>query len=409
MDEVKYLILGGGMVAGYAAKELAAHGLKPGELAIASSDTVLPYERPPLSKSFLSGKDTETSILINPAEFYSEHGIQVRMATTIDKVDLGKRRVHSTSADVFAFEKLLLSTGARARPLDSPGRELAGVCYLRSVDDSRKIRSRAAAARQAVVIGGGFIGMEVTSVLAQKSVETTMIVQENRVWSRVFTPEMSGFFERYYAARGVHLIKESTVTAFEGKDAVRAAVLSDGRKIPCDLAVAGVGAIPNVELFAGAGVGLDNGVVVNEYLETNQPGISAAGDIANYPDKIFEKRRRVEHWDNAVSQGQHWARVVQGDRQPFVHVPYFFSDVFDLSYELWGDASGATATAIRGDLASASFSVWWLRQDRVVQAFVMSRPDEEREVAPEWIKNRQAVSAERLADQTRGIRDAIQQ
>ena len=408
MNEVKYLILGGGMVAGYAAKELAAHGLKRGELAIVSSDTALPYERPPLSKSFLSGKDTETSILINPAEFYAEQGIQVRMGTTIDKVDPEKRRLHSTSAEEFAFEKLLFSTGARARPLDLPGGKLDGVCYLRSLDDSRNIRSRAGTGGRAVVIGGGFIGMEVASVLAQKGTETTMLIQEDRVWSRVFTPEMSGFFERYYAARGVHLLKEVKISAFEGKDAVRAAVLAGGRRIPCDLVVAGIGALPNVELFAGSGIGVDNGVVVNEYLETNRPGISAAGDIANYPDTIYEKRRRVEHWDNAVTQGQYWARAVQGDRQPFVHVPYFFSDVFDLSYELWGDASGASRTVVRGDLASSSFGVWWLRQDRVVQAFVMSRPDEEREVAPEWIRTRQAVSAGRLGDPHRAIRDAVQ-
>jgi NADPH-dependent 2,4-dienoyl-CoA reductase/sulfur reductase-like enzyme len=145
---------------------------------------------------------------------------------------------------------------------------------------------------------------------------------------------------------------------------------------------------------------------VNEYLETKQPGIFAAGDVANYLDIIFDKRRRVEHWDNAVSQGQHWAGLVRGDRKPFSHVPYFFSDVFDLSYELWGGSDGATQAVARGDLNSASFSVWWLKQGWLVSAFAMNRPDEEREDAAEWVKTKQLVSPERLADNNRAVKDA---
>jgi NADPH-dependent 2,4-dienoyl-CoA reductase/sulfur reductase-like enzyme len=184
--------------------------------------------------------------------------------------------------------------------------------------------------------------------------------------------------------------------------------LSSGGKIECHMVVAGVGAAPVTELFVDLGLVLDNGIMVNEYLETSIPGVFAAGDVANYPDKIFEKRRRVEHWDNAVSQGQHWAGVVRGERQTFVHVPYFFSDIFDLSYELWGDSEGATQTIARGDLRSSSFSVWWLQRDRLVCAFVMNRPEEERQSAQDWIKSKQSISAEHLADRNRPINEAAQ-
>ena len=159
---------------------------------------------------------------------------------------------------------------------------------------------------------------------------------------------------------------------------------------------------PVTELFATSGLVIENGIVVNEYLETKQPGVFAAGDVANYVDKIFHKRRRAEHWDNAVSQGQHWAAIVRGERQPFLHVPYFFSDVFDMSYELWGDSEGATQTISRGDLSSSSFSTWWLK-GVLIAAFVMNRPDAERQCAPEWIKSKQLISAERLKDQNRPI------
>lgn len=337
MQNLKYIILGGGMVAGYAAKELASHGLEPGELAIISADTAFPYERPPLSKSFLSGKDNETSILINGADWYREQGVEVRLDTVIERIDPNDRRLRSNSGEEFACQHLLLATGASARKLDVPGSELENLFYLRSLKDSEAIRSKSASAKEAVIIGGGFIGMEVASVLAQKGIQTTLVIRENRVWSRVFTPFMSGFFERYYTTRGVRIVKEARVASLDGKSAVQAVLLSDSRKISCDLVVVGVGAVPVTELAEKAGVTVENGIIVNEYLQTGRAGVYAAGDIANYPDTIFGKRRRVEHWDNAVSQGQHWARVVLGEKEPFVHVPYFFSDVFDLSYELWGD------------------------------------------------------------------------
>jgi NADPH-dependent 2,4-dienoyl-CoA reductase/sulfur reductase-like enzyme len=394
------------MVAGYAAKELAARGLRAGELVIISADKSLPYERPPLSKGFLAGKETKTGILINGADWYREQGIDVRLETSVETADLRNRRLRTSSGEI-GFETLLIATGARPRKLTCPGNQLANVFYLRSIQDSEAIRARAETAKQAVVIGGGFIGMEVSAVLAQKNIHATMVVREDRVWSRAFTPAMSEFFERYYAARGVQTVKQANVAALEGKDSVTAVVLEGGRKIPCDMVVAGVGAEPVTELFGDRGISIDNGIVVNEYLETSVPAVYAAGDVANYPDLVFGKRRRVEHWDNAVSQGQHWAHVMGGDRQPFVHVPYFFSDVFDLSYELWGDSSEATESLVRGEMEKSSFSVWWLKNAQLVAAFTMNRPDEEREAAPEWIKNKQNLAAKKLADHKVALRDVV--
>jgi NADPH-dependent 2,4-dienoyl-CoA reductase/sulfur reductase-like enzyme len=406
MSRTKYVILGGGMVAGYAAKELVERGLKPGELAIVSRDSAVPYERPPLSKGFLAGKDSESSILINPADWYREHGIELKFETTVAEVDVKGKVLRTSSGEQLGFESLLISTGAQPGHLNIPGQELAGVFYLRSMSDSGRIRSAAATAKRAVVVGGGFIGMEVASVLAQKNIETTLVIREERVWSRVFTPQMSEFFENYYSARGVRMRKRASLSALGGKEAVRSAKLSDGQEIACDLVVAGIGVTPVTDFLKGSGVAIDNGIVVNEFLEANQPNLYAAGDVANYPDRIFGKRRRVEHWDNAVSQGQHWARVIRGDRQPFVHVPYFFSDVFDLSYELWGDSGEATRNVMRGDAHTSSFSVWWLKDSRVVSAFVMNRPDEERQLAPEWIKSQVEVNPARLADGSRPLTEA---
>jgi NADPH-dependent 2,4-dienoyl-CoA reductase/sulfur reductase-like enzyme len=395
-------------VAGYAAKQLVELGSKSGELAILSADTSLPYERPPLSKGFLAGKDTEGSIRISPEEFYRTNGIEVRLDCRISAVDPGRKRLSLESGEEFAFDKLIIATGARPRTLDIPGADLDNVRYLRSLDDSKAIRQLAGNLRRAAIIGGGFIGMEVAAVLAQKGIEVAMVLREDRIWKRFFSPQMSRFFEGYYAARGVRFIKTATVAELRGHGVVNAAVLGDGQSVSCDLVVAGIGVRPATEMLANSGIKVQDGVLVNEYLGTSEPDILAAGDVANYQDVLFGKRRRVEHWDNAVSQGQYCARALMGERTPFRHVPYFFSDVFDLSYEYWGDSSNADEVVHRGDLSSASFSVWWLQQKSVVAAFAMSRPEEERAAAPEWIERRQRVSAVKLADATHSILEAVE-
>jgi len=396
------------MVAGYAAKQLVELGLKPGELAILSADTSVPYERPPLSKGFLAGKNTEDAIRINPEAFYSEHGIEVKLGCEVSAVDPKRKQLSLKSGEGFRFQKLIVATGASPRTLEIPGADLRNVHYLRSLDDSKGIRHSAEAVKRAVVIGGGFIGMEVAAVLAQKGVEVTMALSEDRIWKRLFSTQMSSFFEAYYEARGVRLIKTAAVTELRGEGAVGAVVLAGGQTIACEMVVAGIGVKPATGMLADSGIDMADGVTVNEYLETSQPDIYAAGDVANYQDLLFGKRRRVEHWDNAVSQGQYSARALMGERSPFRHVPYFFSDVFDLSYEYWGDSSDADEIVHRGDLSSKSFSVWWLRQKRVRAAFTMNRPDEERDVAPKWIETQQAVSGARLQDASRPISAALE-
>jgi len=305
------------------------------------------------------------------------------------------------------FGKLIIATGSRPRKLDIPGANLAGVHYLRSLDNSKSIRQHTETAKRAVVLGGGFIGMETAAVLASKGIAVTMVLREDRIWKQFFSPEMSHFFETYYAARGVRFVKTAAVTELRGNGAVSAAVLGDGQTIPCEMVIAGIGVQPVTELLAGSGITVDNGVMVDEYLVTNHPDIFAAGDVANYVDVLFHKRRRVEHWDNAVSQGQYCAKALMGERTPFRHVPYFFSDVFDLSYEFWGDTAGAGQIIHRGDLSGSSFSVWWLRDNVVVAAFAMNRPDEEREAAPKWIEAGQRVSAAKLAEQSSPIAAAV--
>jgi len=247
-----------------------------------------------------------------------------------------------------------------------------------------------------VVISARFIGLAVSSGLRQRALHVQLVAGETGIFGPLRDREIAGLFESLYADKGIHVLK-SLVAGFEGGNGtVEAVALQDGQRLQCDFVVAGIGVRPEAELLAKSGLEVSDGLVVDEYLQAGRPDIYGAGDVANYQDTLFGKRRRVEHWDNAVTQGQYCARALLGDKAPFVHVPYFFSDVFDLSYEFWGDPSTADEIVERGDMTGSSFSVWWLSQERVVAAFTLNRPQDERDAAPRWIQSKQRVSAEKL-------------
>lgn len=406
MTTYKYVILGGGLAAGYAAQAFVEAYTPPGKLCILSAESKVPYERPPLSKDFLAGEKSADDILINKPEFYEKHKIDIRLNSRVWQADLTQKQLYTADNEIIGFEKLLIATGARPRHLDVPGADLDGIFYLRRMGDAQRIREMAKTAEHAVVIGGSFIGMEVSSVLQDAGVKVTMVFPEEHVWQSFFTPQMSAFFENYYRDRGVTMMPQAEVVGFEGENGrLNRVVLNTGTRLLTDMVVAGIGVQANTELFADNGLHLiGGGISVNRFLETNLPHIYAAGDVAYYNDVLFERARRIEHWDNARAQGQHAIKNMMGVREPFRHVPYFFSDVFDLSYEFWGDTTEAAHVVNRGEMEDGRFSVWWLGEDgRLLAAFVMNRPDEERELAPQWIRDGKLLTADQLANSTQPL------
>jgi len=362
MKSFPIVILGGGVVAGYAAREFAAQSGKKGNLAIVTAENALPYERPPLSKGFLAGKEKAGDIQISEAAFYRKHGIAVYRNVSVEKVDFRRHRLHSASGQAIGYGQLLIAMGSSVRRLKVPGANQAEVFYLRQMKDAQAIQGQIKRGRRAVVIGSGFIGMEVASVLASHGVRTTMVFPDDRVWKRLFTPPVSSFFERQFAGHGITFMKSEKVVALTHKNHECQVVLASGTQMPADFVVAGIGVTPSVELFHRTPLDISDGIKVNKFLETSMPGIWAAGDIANYPDQISHRHMRVEHWDNAVEQGRVAMRNMMGKIQPFIHVPYFFSDAFDLSYEFWGDATGDDQVVYRGKMDAKKFSVWWLKK-----------------------------------------------
>lgn len=396
MKSFPIAILGGGVVAGYAAKEFVAQSGEKGGLAIVTAEDALPYERPPLSKGFLAGTEEARDLQISDAAFYREHGVAVYRSFQVRKVDFRGHRLLSTSGEVIGFGQLLIATGSTVRRLAVPGANRSNVFYLRQIADSQAIRSQIRRGKRAVVIGSGFIGMEVASVLARRGVRTTMVFPDDRVWKRLFTPPISAFFERQFSDRRVTFRKSEKVVALTHRKQECQVVLASGQQLTTDFVVAGIGVTPAMEPFHRTPLDQDGGIKVNRFLETSLSGVWAAGDIADYPDQIFHRRRRVEHWDNAVEQGRVAMRNMLGKLQPFIHVPYFFSDVFDLSYEFWGDATGHDQVVYRGKMDEKQFSVWWLKKHTLCAALIMNRPEEERSVAPRWIMRRSRLDPEAL-------------
>lgn len=406
MTHSKYLIVGGGMAAGFAAKEMAEHGLEPGELTIVSADDAPPYHRPPLSKGFLAGEEHADEILINDEGFYDEHGIDLRLGMRVEAVDLKGRTVRIGTGGEIGFERMLIATGAIPRPLEVPGADLSGVHLLRTLDDSREIRSAAEPGMKAVVVGAGFIGTEVAAVLAEDGLDVTLVYRGQSLLQKLFTPEMSRYYESVFREHGVTLRPNSEVARFVGNGSV-SAVQATGDRLEADLVVVGVGVAPATELFRGGDLEIDDGIVVDERLATGVEGVWAAGDVARYKDVLFETHRRVEHWDNAVEQGKLAGRNLlagPGKGEVFDHLPYFFSDAFDLSWELWGAPSRGDEVVIRGDMEDGGFSAWWLSEDSVpVAAFVMDRPDAEREAAQALIRGRKRIGRDALRDASRPL------
>ncbi len=377
MRTYNHLIVGGGPAAGNAAQEFARQDLKPGEVAILSAEANPPYDRPPLSKAYIRGDKDRDDVLINDATFYNQHGIDLQLNTRVAAVDPERRHVETENGDTIGFEKMLLCTGSRVRTLGAPS-EGAPIQYLRRIEDAEHIRDNARREEHPAVIGGGFIAMEVAASLAMQGEPVDLLFPGERPLPAFFTPEMAEYFARYYTGHGVTLHNHERVTEVATNGNGIEVRTESGDTFPADTVIAGIGVVPETALAEAAGLDCDDGILVDEFLATPADGIYAAGDVARYRDLHYGSTRRVEHWQNAVDQGNLAARNMLGQHQAFDEVPYLFSDMFDLSWEFWGDTADTDEVLHVGDVKHGNFSTWWLANGIVKGAFVLNRIDEER-------------------------------
>ena len=401
MERFKIVIVGGGMVGGFCLKELAKLGVAAGEICLLSEDRAAPYQRPPLSKEFLTDQQPLEKLAVNKTGFYEDHGIVLRLGAAVTGLDPAAHTVQAGGAAV-GYDKLVLATGSASRRLDLPGAGLDGIFTLRSLDDCVRLKEAAARARKLVVIGGGFIGTEVGARLAQGGLDTTLTYREHKLLDFFFPPEISALYEDRYTSHGVRLLPATTPAEFVGEGGQVSGVrLDSGEVLAADMVLLAVGAAPNVGLAEAAGLTVDRWLVVNESLQTSDPDIFAGGDMMAYPDRYSGTMRHLEHEEHARRCGRHLARELHGDLQPYDYLPMVWSDVYDISWEFRGDWAGVERIVYRGDVTSGQFSAWWLKQGRVIGALTPYSEDTAlADAATALIKERRPVDAATLQDES---------
>jgi len=380
MEEYDYLIVGGGLAAASAVSGIRQAD-EAGTIALLSEEEEPPYHRPPLSKEYLQVPEATRELLhVKPESWYGETAdvdlLLGRRATALEPREM---TVGTADGDRIRADRILLATGGRPRTLAIPGIEHAGVFTLRTAADAEAIREAAGEAERAVLVGGGFIGMELAASLRELGVRSTVVELEDRVWSRMLPPELSRWMQAYFEDRGVEFRLGSRVEELRGagdEGGVAGALLDDGSELECQFVVVGVGIEPNDELAADAGLGVKDGIVVDDHGETSHGYIYATGDVVRFPDPVFGDLTRVEHWDHAKTHGRLVGRnMARQESTAYDHLSYFFSEVFDLSLNVFGRPAEADRMVVRGDLEGGEAVVFCGSEGRLCATILLNQSD----------------------------------
>ena len=367
------MIIGTGVAGARAAATLRGEGFD-GRVVLVGGEPHLPYDRPPLSKQILQGTQSPSDIHLHPEHFYPGAGIDLRLGTEVARLLPGERRVVLATGEAIRADKVLLCTGGVPRRLDVLGSDLEGVHYLRSLDEALAIRAQLAGGASLVVVGAGWIGAEVAASARALGCPVTLLEVAPTPLSRVLGADIGNLYAQLHRDRGVDLLTGVGVARFGGDDRVREVVTTDGRTVPADLVVVGVGMEPVTGLAVEAGIAVANGIIVDECGETSAPGVFAAGDVANRLDVRTGRRVRREHWQSAQRHAASTARSMLDRRQPFSEVPWFWSDQYGLSLQMAGDPAAADEVVRRGDVDTPCFAAFYLRQGEMVAAVGVDSP-----------------------------------
>ncbi len=400
-----FVIVGANLAGGTAAITLREEGFD-GQIVLIGAEPHPPYERPPLSKEYLQGKRPFEDALLKPGSFYADNNIHTLLGVRATRIDPREQVVELEDSERVPYHKVLVTTGARNRRLQVAGAELEGIYDLRTVADADRIRGECIRGRRAVLVGMGFIGCEVAASLRHHGVEVTVIEFFKTPLFRVLGEQVGRVFEAFHREQGVQMFFEESVTAFEGKRHVQRVVMSSGRRLECDFVIIVVGVEPVTDIVAGSGVKIENGIVVDEYCQTNVEGIYAAGDVANHFHPVFGRLIRVEHWQNAIHQGRAAARSMLGKQEPYEDVHWFWSDQYDYNVQYAGFHSGWDDLVVRGSLDQRNCVVFYLQEQRIAAAVAFNRGKEVQRVM-RLIKERVQVDPAKLRDENIDLRSLM--
>jgi NADPH-dependent 2,4-dienoyl-CoA reductase/sulfur reductase-like enzyme len=390
-----YVLIGGGLASATAAEHIRKRDADS-DITLVGAEPHLPYHRPPLSKEYLRGDAEVKDTLIQPEEWYRDQKIQVLSGTSATALDTRAKRVTLSSGQTLTYDRALIATGAEPNRLPIPGVDLPGVYLLRSLDDSTAIRREIErGAKRALIVGGGYIGVEVAADCLQKGIAVTLLERGNQLWGRFAGPHLAGFLTELLRSKGADLRFGEEAVAFTGSGRVSGVRLKSGGEAAGDFAVVGVGVAPRTSLAQAAGLNVDPrlGIQVNQYLETSAPEVWAAGDATCFFDPVYDRAWHVEHWNNAFWHGEIAGANMTGERIAYDHVPNFFSDFLGHHMELFGDPVDWKRTLLAGDPGSSMFSELYLdRQDRVQMVIALNPGEDQFEVLEKIARQRPSVS-----------------
>jgi 3-phenylpropionate/trans-cinnamate dioxygenase ferredoxin reductase component len=400
------VIIGASHAAAQLAPTLRQEGWQ-GRIIVIGDEAHIPYHRPPLSKTYLSGEKTMDEIYIRPAAVYEKAEVEFLLNTRVDSIDRQNKTLSLNNGDSIAYDKLALTLGSRVRKVDLPGVELDGIYYLRDAADVEKIKTKTGAGKKAVIVGGGYIGLETAAVLRKLGMEVTVLEMMERVLQRVTAPEISEFYNRIHTEEGVNICCGVGVSAFEGNVKVEKVICSNDDTYEADLVVVGVGILPNVELAEAAELEVNNGIVVDEYARTSDEDIVAAGDCTFHYNSLYEKDIRLESVQNATDQARVAALTLCGKAKAYDALPWFWSDQYDLKLQIAGLSQGYDEVIVRGDRQnSRSFAVFYLKDGKVISVDAINKAAEFM-VGKRLISGKLVVDKAKLADENVSMKELI--
>lgn len=395
MSDRGIVVIGAGQAGGWAAKTLRDEGFE-GRIVVVGEEPYPPYERPPLSKEVLLGKEPAESCHLWPKGSFDEWGVELRTGVAATGIDRTAKTVSLGGGESLAYDKLLIATGGRVRELPLAGATLDGVHYLRGIDDSAAIRADLGEGARLVVIGGGWIGLEVAAAARMLGAEVAVVEALDMLCARALTPEIAAYLLNVHRGRGVDVRLGATVEALTGERRVTGVRLA-GETLAATAVVIGIGIVPNVELAEAAGLEVDNGIRVDALCRTSDPDIFAAGDVTNHPNGLLGRNIRLESWENAQNQGIAAARAMLGGETPYCEIPWFWSDQYDVNIQLVGLPDGFDETVTRGERAGGSFVEFYLKGGRIDGAAAINSPRDIR-FARRLMQAEKIVDPEALAD-----------
>ena len=403
MEEL--VVIGGGQAAIQCIASLRKEDYS-GSITLVGEENHLPYQRPPLSKGFLSGATEGDRLYLKKIEFFQENSIQLNLGVTADRIDRDNCIVHLSDNKSIGYDKLVLATGSRVRKLKFPGSDLEGINYLRGIDDAASLKDGLLKSKNLVIVGAGYIGLEVAAVATEFDNKITVIEMADRVMNRTVDPIISAYYQELHSKNGVDFILNESLEKVDGNKTVEQVICSGGSSIEADILVIGAGVIPNIELAEESGLSCDNGICVDEYGQTEDIKVFACGDCTNHPNEKLNRKLRLESVHNAMEQSKTVASSIMGNKTAYNQVPWFWSDQYDHKLQIVGLSGDHDEVLIRGDQAESKFMLFYLKGEELIAVDAVNNPKEFL-ICRKLVENKVKISSDDILNQSKNLNDLI--